>query len=145
MHNPINVLNEIMKHVEDVESVVDAVKRYSSCMDVDYDRQVMFEDGVIDVRNGDVYIMTPYIAIHCDPYRCFVVIDVTSYIVFKEGRIEVVHLLNQYYGIWRREELEKLFDTLKRAERGLMLAIEELKDMLAQLKSALAEARLLCS
>jgi hypothetical protein len=145
MYDPINVLNEIMRLLGDTESIVDALSQYSGCVDVDYNEQIIFGDGTVEVRSSDVYIVTPYIAIHCDPKRCLAMIDTTSYIIYKGGRIEIAHLLNQYYGIWRREDLERLFNTLERSRDALELAIKELESGVERLKSMLAEAKLLCS
>jgi len=145
MYDPINVLNEIMMLLGDVGSIVDGLSQYSGCVDVDYNEQIIFRDGTVVVRGGDVYIVTPYIAIHCYPERCLATIDTTSYIIYKGGRIEIVRLLNQYYGIWRREDLERLFNALERSRDGLELAIKELESGMERLKSMLAEAKLLCS
>jgi hypothetical protein len=144
MCGTIVMLSKIIKLLKDVMSVIEAGSRYSGCVDIKYNDRVTFKDGIIEVNDGDVYIITPYVSIHCRSERCVAVVGTKSYLI-SEDRVEIVHPLKQYYGIWRRGDLEMLLDALERIKDGLELAIRELESGVEQLKAILAEAKLLCS
>jgi hypothetical protein len=83
--------------------------------------------------------LTPNSILHCDMYMCRLEVGDVDYIVFEDGSVRILNRPLSYFGIWRREDLEKLVEIVELNKRqleeikgSLVQRIEELKEKLVE-------------
>jgi hypothetical protein len=126
----MSLLVEVMRRLEEVASLSDALKRYSECLDVDVEVPVV---GVYVIGEGGVV---------CDKDKCTVETRYGSFLVLRDGRIVA---RNRAWGwLVKTDELDAVLGLAERLRGKIENRIRELDEKIEEMRTLLAEAKLLC-
>jgi hypothetical protein len=133
----MSLLVEIMRRLSEIDELNKALKKYSECLDVE---PVVPVAGVYEACVG---------TISCEKDKCTVELDLLvdlpsrlSMVVLPDGR--VIATARKWTWLVTTEELDLLFQCIERLRGKIEERIRELDKKIEEMKTLLAQAKLLC-
>jgi hypothetical protein len=128
----MSLLVEVMKRLGEVESLREALERYVKCLDSDF---------ILPVPNMEVYVGDNDGGIICSKDNCAVITS-RVLVVLPDGRVASKRA---WPWLTTTRELDMVFECVERLKDEIKDMIRKLDEKIEEMKTLLAEAKLLCS